>query len=171
MLVLLLCLTVQTASAAGFLNLERSNRKATHDVTGVVVGGEVKGVQLFGFYDSTRYGEVLAGRTFRLGEHAKTTVYAGAEGLPGCGPKLRGMVITSATLGSFSGLSVIDFAGCTGNFNLKQVSYNLSDLTLSLVDHSGAGSGVRIDWRAMPAINIYVRALKLQVDTGFSYSF
>ena len=96
-------LTAQAATAAsGSVGLTKSDKKSGSGVTEIVAAGQVSGVELFGFYDSNRYGEILAGRKFRFGENVSTTMYAGAEGLPGCGPKLRGMVITSAACRSSS---------------------------------------------------------------------
>lgn len=171
LLVLFSWLFVQTASAGSFLDLSRDDNKNSSDVTTLVAGGEVKGVQLFGIYDSTRYSEVFIGHSFALSKYVTATPYVGAEWLPGLRPKLRGMLITSAAFGNVSGLSVLEFAGNTGNFNLQQVGYTVDQLTFSLVRHSVVGSGVRIDWKATSSTSLYVRQLERRTTVGASYTF
>lgn len=161
----------QAASAGGYLDLSRDYKLNARDVTTLVAGAEVKRVQLFGVYDSSNYGEALAGSTIKLGEYVSMTPYAGVEWLTGKQPKLRGMLVTNAQYGSFSGLSVVEFAGNTGNFNLQQFSYNVGKLTFSLTRHSVAGGGIRLDWKASPALSLYFRKLERFTTVGANYSF
>ncbi len=159
------------AAKAGTVELNHDNNKSGSSLaTLVVVGSLVPKVSNLVIADTTGYYELYpVGTTTKLGDVSVST-YAGVEGLKGVSAKPRGTVIVSYTAGPVSLTSLHGLAGVTGPWSKQTLSYTAGTATYSIVRHSVAGNGVRIDLRVGGATP-YLQLLARRVTVGAVASF
>jgi hypothetical protein len=156
---------------AGTVDLSHDNNRGGGSPTALVVAGSpIQQVNSLVIADTTGYYELyLVGTSAKLG-NVSVSAYAGVEGMKGVSAKPRGMAIASYSVGNFSASTVVEFAGNTGNFNKQALSYTVDTVTYSVVMHSVAGSGVRIDLKA-GGVTPYFQLLTHRTTVGVVTSF
>jgi hypothetical protein len=147
------------AHAAGFYELDYDWNKPGKQVTTVTVGGSIGRSSPMLVLDSTGYYEGFVGYPMKLGP-VSVTPYVGLEGLKGMQLRPRGLLLTSAQLGSVNMLVVNEFGGVTGNFDKERVWADVGLYSFGLVRHSSAGFGPRFDYRLSSGTMIYLQYLR-----------
>jgi hypothetical protein len=156
---------------ASTVDISHDNNKGGSSLaTLVVVGSPIPEVNSLVIVDTTGYYDLYPiGTTTKVGD-VSVSGYAGIEGMKGVSAKPRGMVIASYASGDFCVTTVIEFAGNTGNFNKQTLCYKAGSAIYSLVRHSVAGNGVRVDLKTQ-GFTPYVQILARRVTVGVVKSF
>lgn len=157
----LVALLISSSGWAGFWQVDYDDNSHAKNVTTVVVGGAPAELSAIGIVDSTRYWEVFLGKSLKVAEDISITPHIGLEGLSGASPRLRYLVLTSATFGKLRFTGINEFAGNTGNFHKQVLQVDIHHrIAAGLVRHSSAGFGPRIDFQVTPTLSVYFQHLK-----------
>jgi len=161
-----------TVAVAGVLDLSRDRNKNGTEITTFVLAVEpIKKVSAIFIADNSGYGEIVAGTSLTTG-NLTVTPHVGVEWVHGGESKGRGFVLTSFFLGKFTVNNVNEFAGVTGNFYKTTFGYQMSDMwKASLVHHSVAGSGVRLDFMSKKGVVLYLQGLERRMTIGVNLKF
>lgn len=156
---------VSPPSWAGFWQIDYDDNRRKRDVTTVVLGGNPAELSVIGIADSTRYWEVVLGKSFKIAEAVSIIPHVGYEGLSGASPRVRFLVLTSASIGKLRFTGVNEFAGNTGNFHKQVLQMDLNPrMAVGLTRHSSAGFGPRFDFQVTPKTAMQLQYLKGRGD-------
>ena len=124
--------------------------------------------------DTSGYREALIGTCFTQGD-LTIMPHFGLECVRGSGCKGRVFVSTSLPLDQSGRLifgNVNELSGVTGNFYKTTLSYQLSQAwKTTLVYHSVAGWGGRVDFTAEKQVTPYLQVLERRITAGVSLRF
>jgi hypothetical protein len=110
------------------------------------------------------YSELFVG-TRLSGEHVNVSAFIGSETISGFGSKPRLRLVTSASVGDFRLLSIIESKGHTGNYNKTVLGYAVTEvLSMSAVRLNGKNGG-RVDFN-LGTVNPYVEIVDRKVTAG-----
>lgn len=157
----LITLLISSSGWAGFWEVDYDDKSHVEHVTTVTVGDTPTELSAIGIADSTRYWEIFLGKSLKVAEGISITPHIGLEGLSGESPRLRYLVLTSATFGKLRFIGINEFAGNTGNFHKQVLQVDLYPrIVAGLVRHSSAGFGPRIDFQIAPMLSVYFQYLR-----------
>ncbi len=174
LLVALLMATIHhLAAAEGIIGIgiekARGNGLAVRTVEAWTTLG--KGYEGYLYADSTRYGEVLVGKSFELGPIA-TVLYAGVEQAPGVRAKARGALWLGYTFTeSVNGEGLFEFGGSTGRYHKVQLHFKDGEWKYTLVHRSDVKFGARIGFNVAKNTWLYVQAHRDLTMIGMIYEF
>jgi hypothetical protein len=154
-----------SAMAGGILDL---SRPVGAPPVGILIAESVDRIGVVAIA-TTGYGELFVGRRFTAGQ-VNITAYAGGEYLAGLGVKPRVRLVSSASVGDFSLLSIIESKGHTGNFNKTVLGYAATEsLSISAVRLNGKNGG-RIDLN-LGVVNPYIEVVDRKATASIAIVF
>lgn len=151
--------------------IQDNNRSGNSPTTVIVSGSPVSHINSLVIADTTGYYEIYPIGTTVMHGNVRISPYAGIEGMKGVPAKVRGLVVVGYATGSFNFTTLVEFAGNTGNFNRQIVTYKDTNIHYSLVRHSFAGTGIRIDVITGRGVSPYIQLLERRTTIGLVANF